>query len=102
MLFTCAVTCAVHLELVSEMSTEMFLLAFKRFIYRGSLCRTVYSDNACTFKCADQDPKNLWEGAGALEIFNRKEHLMEVHCRMSCLVRSVKRMFKIKLLSYFY
>lgn len=60
-LITCAVTRAVHLELVSDMSTETFLLAFKRFISRRGLCRTVYSDNARTFKRADQDLRDLWK-----------------------------------------
>lgn len=60
-LFTCAVTRAVHLELVSDLSTEKFLLAFKRFIARQGLCRVIYSDNARTFKRADQDHRALWE-----------------------------------------
>lgn len=59
-LFTCAVTRAVHLELVSDMSTGTFLLAFKRFISRRGLCRIVYSENARTFKRADQDLRELW------------------------------------------
>lgn len=49
-LFTCAVTRAVHLELVSCMSTEVFLLAFRRFISRRGVCSVIYSDNARTFK----------------------------------------------------
>lgn len=61
-LFTCAVTRAVHLELVSDMSTENFLLALKRFISRRGLCKVMYSDNAKTFKRADQDLKELWKG----------------------------------------
>ncbi|XP_054721896.1 uncharacterized protein LOC129231540 [Uloborus diversus] len=36
-LFTCAVTRAVHLELVSNMSTQAFLLAFRRFLSRRDL-----------------------------------------------------------------
>ena len=59
-LFTCAVTRAVHLELVSSQSTEHFLLALKRFIARRGLCKVIYSDNAKTFKRADQDLKELW------------------------------------------
>ncbi|XP_038162876.1 uncharacterized protein LOC119797746 [Cyprinodon tularosa] len=61
-LFTCAVTRAVHLELVSDLSTENFLLALKRFVSRRGLCKVIYSDNAKTFKRADQDLKELWKG----------------------------------------
>lgn len=60
-LFTCAVTRAVHLELVSDQSTEKFLLALKRFIARRGLCKVIYSDNARTLKRADQDLKGLWK-----------------------------------------
>jgi len=61
-LFTCAVTRAVHLELVSDMSTENFLLVLKKFISRRGLCKVIYSDNAKTFKRADQDLKEFWKG----------------------------------------
>ncbi|XP_026063123.1 uncharacterized protein LOC113046525 [Carassius auratus] len=59
-LFTCAVTRAVHLELVSSQSTESFLLALKRFVSRRGLCKVIYSDNAKTFKRANQDLSELW------------------------------------------
>lgn len=52
-LFTCAVTRAVHLELVSDLSTDAFLLAFKRFISRRGVC-------SVTFKKAEKDLKFLW------------------------------------------
>ncbi|XP_037273559.2 uncharacterized protein LOC119165492 [Rhipicephalus microplus] len=54
-ILTCAVTRAVHLELVSDMSTTAFLLAFKRFVARRGICSTIYSDNALTFKRAAKD-----------------------------------------------
>ncbi|XP_056094778.1 uncharacterized protein LOC130073406 [Rhinichthys klamathensis goyatoka] len=60
-LFTCAVTRAVHLELVSSQSTESFLLALKRFVSRRGLCKVIYSDNAKTFKRANQDLSELWK-----------------------------------------
>lgn len=47
--------------LVSDQSTESFLLAFKRFISRRGLCKIIYSDNARTFKRAGQDLKELWK-----------------------------------------
>lgn len=67
-LFTCAVTRAVHLELVSDQTTENFLLALKRFIARRGLCRVIYSDNAKTFKRADQDLRELWQSIRGSEL----------------------------------
>ena len=52
LLFTCAVTRAVHLELVSSLNLDDFLLAFRRFISRRALPSIVYSDNAKTFQAA--------------------------------------------------
>lgn len=42
------------------MSTENFLLVLKRCIARWGLWKVIYSDNAKTFKRADQDLKELW------------------------------------------
>ncbi|GFQ72529.1 uncharacterized protein TNCT_534251 [Trichonephila clavata] len=53
-LFTCAVTRAVHIELVTGLSTRKFILALRRFLSRRSNCKTIYSDNASTFKCANK------------------------------------------------
>lgn len=68
MLFTCAVTRALHLELVSDMSTENFLLALKRSIAQRGLRKVIYSDNAKTFKRADQDLKDLWKSFNTSEL----------------------------------
>ena len=51
-LFTCATSCAVHLELVHDMTTETFLNAFRRFCGRRGIPSLVVSDNAKTFKSA--------------------------------------------------
>ncbi|GFY57571.1 integrase catalytic domain-containing protein [Trichonephila inaurata madagascariensis] len=53
LLCTYAVTRALHLELVTSLTTEAFLLAFRRFISRRGLCTVTYSDNAKTFKRAE-------------------------------------------------
>ncbi|XP_077491913.1 uncharacterized protein LOC144102539 [Amblyomma americanum] len=60
-LFTCAVTRAIHLELVSDMSASSFLLAFQRFTARRGLPSTIYSDNALTFKKVNKDLGRLWD-----------------------------------------
>lgn len=65
--FTCAVTRAVHLELVSDQTIENFLLALKRFIARRGLYKIIYSDNDKTFKRADQE-RELWKSLKGLEL----------------------------------
>jgi len=50
--FTCATTRAIHIEVVNDLSTETFLLAFRRFAARKSLPQIVMSDNASTYRSA--------------------------------------------------
>jgi hypothetical protein len=60
MLCTCAVTLAVHLELVTDLSTRSFLLAFRRFAARRGPVSAMYSDNAQTFHCVERHLNILW------------------------------------------
>ncbi|XP_039285255.1 uncharacterized protein LOC120351528 [Nilaparvata lugens] len=48
-LFICLAVKAVHLEYVSELTTESFLAAFDRFASRRGLPSHVYSDNGLNF-----------------------------------------------------
>ena len=48
-IFTCAFYRAVHLELATGMSVEVFVLALKRFIARRGRPRVIYSDNGTNF-----------------------------------------------------
>ncbi len=50
-LFTCAVTRAIDLELVPDLSARSFLLAFRRFAARRGPVSVMYSDNAQAFRC---------------------------------------------------
>ncbi|XP_065075469.1 uncharacterized protein LOC135699169 [Ochlerotatus camptorhynchus] len=47
--FICMATKAVHLELVSDLSTDRFLQALRRFIGRRGRCTDMYSDNGTNF-----------------------------------------------------
>ena len=51
-LYTCCVTRAVHLEVVSDLTTAAFLRSLKRFAARRGLPRRFVSDNGKTFKAA--------------------------------------------------
>lgn len=58
-LFICMVTRAIHLELVTNLSTQMFLMAFKRFISRRGLPSQVYTDQGTNFIGAKNEMPNL-------------------------------------------
>lgn len=59
-LFICLTTRAIHLELVSSLSTIAFLAALKRFISRRGLPAHIYSDQGMNFVGASNElPKLL-------------------------------------------
>lgn len=58
--FVCLVVKAVHLELVSDMTTEGFIAAFRRFSSRRGLPQNVYSDNGTNFVGASKELRELY------------------------------------------
>ena len=60
-LFVCATTRAVHLEMVTNLTTDEFLLAFRRFIARRAKPQKIFSDNATTFRAAAEAIQCTWE-----------------------------------------
>ncbi|KAL4136057.1 hypothetical protein QTP88_007625 [Uroleucon formosanum] len=57
--FVCFTTKAVHLEVVTELSTDAFLAAFDRFVARRGLPADVYSDCGTNFVGADKQLRAL-------------------------------------------
>lgn len=51
-IFVCFTTKAVHLEVVSDLTTEAFLAALKRFVARRGLPKEIWSDSGTNFKGA--------------------------------------------------
>ena len=49
-LFACPNTTAIDLEVVHDLTEELFSLAYRRFISRKSIPRTMISANDTTFK----------------------------------------------------
>ena len=60
-LFTCAVTRAVHLEVVDNLTAQSFLNSFRRFTARRGLPKLVLSDNATNFSLSSKILKDYME-----------------------------------------
>ncbi|XP_033363073.1 uncharacterized protein LOC117241211 [Bombus vosnesenskii] len=50
---------AVHIELVSDLTSEAFIAALRRFIARRGFCVTIYSDNGTNFVGANNELREL-------------------------------------------
>ncbi|XP_046142183.1 uncharacterized protein LOC123987906 [Osmia bicornis bicornis] len=60
-IFICFSTKAVHLEVVSDMTTEAFISALKRLVARRGLCRNIYSDNGTNFVGANNELSEVYD-----------------------------------------
>ena len=58
-LFTCLITRAIHLEVVTDQSCDSFLIAFRRFCGRRGFPSLVLSDNATVFVSAADFLRNM-------------------------------------------
>ena len=58
-LYTCCVTRAVHIDIVTNLSCHSFLRSFKRFTSRRGLPHRMLSDNGSTFKLASNVIKKI-------------------------------------------
>ncbi|XP_055542522.1 uncharacterized protein LOC129728133 [Wyeomyia smithii] len=67
-IFVCFCTKAVHIELVSDLSTERFLQALRRFVARRGRPSDLYSDNGTNFVGARNKLQEL------LRLLKNKEH----------------------------
>ncbi|XP_072384382.1 uncharacterized protein [Diabrotica undecimpunctata] len=86
-LFVCLSTRAVHIEVVSGLSTETFLLALKRFISRRGLPQTIFSDNATNFLGARNQLFELYKFFKEKESSRSiKEFLASSHIRWKTIV----------------
>ena len=57
-IFVCLATKAAHIELVSDLTTDAFLAALRRFISRRGHCATILTDNGTNFVGANRSCKN--------------------------------------------
>ena len=71
-LYTCAVSRALHLEIVTDLTVETFLQAFRRFSSRKSLPKILISDNASTYMAAAEELLKLFNSPLLTETLTRK------------------------------
>lgn len=76
-IFICMTIKAVHIEIVSELSTEGFLAALKRFVARRGICKSIYSDNGTNFVGANKELKEL------NDILHSEEHNSKVQHQLA-------------------
>nr|CAI5853403.1 unnamed protein product [Callosobruchus analis] len=70
-LFICMTTKAVHLEPVTELSTDAFLSTLKRFIARRGKPINIYSDNGKNFVGAKNELNRIWSEEYLTELQTR-------------------------------
>ncbi|XP_072400964.1 uncharacterized protein [Diabrotica undecimpunctata] len=60
-LFICFASKAVHLEIVSDLTTECFLAALRRFTARRGKCSEIFSHNGSTFVRANNELRQFFD-----------------------------------------
>jgi hypothetical protein len=70
-LYTCASTRAVHLELVLNLTADAFIRSFRKFIARRGIPKLIFSDNAKTFKSSSNK-------LSALIVLRKVQELLEL------------------------
>ncbi|XP_075990161.1 uncharacterized protein LOC142985798 [Anticarsia gemmatalis] len=80
-LFVCMSTRAIHLEAVSDLTTQGFLAAFRRFVARRGRCAELNSDNATNFvgaarelHCLFNEEKSSFKNELAESLANNGTH----------------------------
>ena len=71
-LFTCAVTRAIHLEVVTDLTESSLLQAFRRFSSRRSVPLVMISDNASTYLASAETLQELFQSPSLKEVFGRQ------------------------------
>ncbi|XP_011268437.2 uncharacterized protein LOC105258697 [Camponotus floridanus] len=63
--FVCLCSRAIHLEVVSDYSSDAFLAALRRFVSRRGLCEEMYSDCGTNFIGADRQLRELFRASSS-------------------------------------
>ncbi|GFT43848.1 integrase catalytic domain-containing protein [Trichonephila clavipes] len=102
-LYTCAIYRAIHLELVSSLSTECFILSLRLFIARRTRPETIYTDNGTNFVGTNSELKNLdWDkimketDIKPIKCRDGKVRTLKLKCKNSELIRPIQRVYPLE------
>lgn len=56
-IFVCMVTRAIHLDIVTDLTSAAYIQCFRRFVGRRGTCKKLFSDNATTYVGAEKEFK---------------------------------------------
>lgn len=69
-IFVCMITRAVHIDIVTDISSAAFIACYERFICRRGMCHRLYSDNGTAFVGANKELKNAFKSWQTPEILS--------------------------------
>lgn len=67
-IFVCFATKAIHIEMISDLTTDAFLSGLRRFFARRGISLNLYSDNATNFVGANNELKRV------IQLLKSQEH----------------------------
>ncbi|GBM15273.1 hypothetical protein AVEN_144058-1 [Araneus ventricosus] len=67
-LFVGSTTRALHIELVSDLTTDKFLMALQSFVGRRGLPHTISTDNTTTFHAINRELSSLWNSSTSTKV----------------------------------
>ena len=82
-LFTCLVSCAVHIEMTKNMEMGSFILVLRHFIARRGNVRTIQCDNGSNFVGVERELAKILQG-------DKSSQSSEVHAQSECRLDGVE------------
>jgi len=79
-IFVCFATKAVHIEVVTSLTTEAFLAALRRFIARRGKPKLIYSDNGTNFQGASNQLHEIYKMLHSSQLARVQDFLANEEC----------------------
>lgn len=78
-LFVCTVTKAIHIELVTDLTSAAFIAAFRRFVARRGHCKEIWSDRGTNFVGASRELELAYKNSKSQTVAEISKFLANDH-----------------------